>query len=298
MTLRQMLEATTLISAHSSSLIELGQTLPQDALHRYWSCSRARLRIWTNRFDACTRESASCGADERSAQWEKTESLFNEVFVTELVTRVWGAILTACDRRQMLCDAELIARNVLLGHQEVRQKALRIMLNGPHITLDQIAQVDCLRRRVERWTDLLLGHLVIQYGMHDFAFDAARSFDFGTTQLAQPRGPRRDQVWQLYLLCLTGGFADISRPHPLHEKFRAEIIKTMLACFPAELFSEEGPLKSTWFRLVTQPTIQERPPRPGEQQRLRPSTPAQPAKLAAPTPMPTPFPKLRRKKKK
>lgn len=279
MNIRQMLDVTTLISAHSSNLIELGLEIPQDALHRYWSCSRGRLRIWLSRLEAYPQEVTNATDNQRAAVSQRTMLLLNELFATELVTRVWGAILTACDRRRTHCDAELIARNVLMGHMEARQKGLRIMVNGPHVTLEQIAEVDSLRRRVERWTDLLLGHLVKQHGMGDFAFDVERSLDFGTTQLEEPCGPRRNQVWQLYRICLGGAFPEVNPPNRLHERFRIEIVRTMLACFPAEIFHESGPLKSNWLRQIAAETM-EGPPRAGICTALRPAPHAPQANAA------------------
>lgn len=249
----QMLELTTIFSAQSSSLIDLGLALPPDALQRYWSCSRARLRIWGQWLDRYPQDAAATSAAERPDLRERTTGLLNELFVSELVTRVAGAVFTACDRRSSTCDAELVARNVLAAHQDVRQKGLKLMLDGPHVTLEQIAVIDCVRRRVERWTDLLLGHLVLQHGMHAFAFEPERALDFGTTQVEQPSSPRRNQVWQLYILCLQGAFADVHAAHPLFDQFRLQIARAMLACFPPELFGDDGLLKSAWLRRLDAP---------------------------------------------
>jgi len=230
-------------------------------LTRYWGCFKAAQRAWIGRLAAYPGEASAASPRERPSIWERTEPVLVEVFVTELTARVWGAILTAGDRVRGVCEGEPLARNALIGQLEARQLALRLMVNGPHVSLDQIATLDRLRRKLERWTDLLLGHVIKRYGLTDFAFDADRSHDFGEDQLQSGDDPQRTQIWDLYLLGLHAGIPDTPAPTFVAESVRKEIIASIFAAFPPTAFVDDGTLKSIRLGRITRDAIfREGPP--------------------------------------
>lgn len=255
LTIRQLIELTALASIYSPHVIESPVSPPREALTRYWGCFKAAQRMWINRLAAYPEEANAAAASERPQVWARTEPVLTEVFVTELVARVWGAILTAGDRARGVCEAEPLARNALIGQLEARKLALRLMVNGPHVSLDQIAALDRLRRRLERWTDVLLGHVVKRFGLADFAFDADRAFEFGEDQLQAGDDPQRTQIWDLYLLGLHAGIPDTPAPTPIAESVRKELIETIFAAFPPDAFHDDGPLQSIRLGRITRGSI-------------------------------------------
>lgn len=255
-----MVELTALMSAYGPNLIASPLAPPRDSLLRYWSCFKGAQRRWLDALHAWPRDVQQASPPERTALWEQTEPVLIEVFINEMPARVWGAILTASDRTRGICDAEPIARNILLGQMEVRQRALHLMVHGPHVTLDQIAAIDRLRRRIERWTDLFLGHLVKRYGLGDFAVDVERALDFGEEQLQAAGNPQERPIWDLYFVCLHAAFPEISPSRRFDEQFRLEICRSMLAAFPSDAFREAGPLKSTWLARLTRSSADQRNP--------------------------------------
>ena len=127
--------------------------------------------------------------------------------------------------------------------------------------MEGILQLDRLRRRLERWTDLVLGHLLVRYDVKEFTFDEDRARDFGREQMAAWNTPQHERLWQLYLLCIRGGFAEQVNPSPQQGQLRTECIRSMLACFPEEAFLADGPLKTPWLaRLTRDQTLREGPP--------------------------------------
>lgn len=261
MTLRQLIELTAIASINSPHVIESPAGPPRDALTRYWGCFKAAQRNWLNRLAAYPGEANCVSASERPKLWQRTEPILSEVFATELVARVWGAILTAGDRLRGTCDAEPFARNVLLGQLEARHLALRLMVNGPHVTLDQIAGLDRLRRKLERWTDLLLGHISKRFGLTDFPFDFERSLEYGEDQLQTGYDPRRSQIWDLYLLSLHAAFPATPAPAGVAESIRREIIASIYAAFPSVAFFGDGPFKSIGLgRIEREGFLREGPP--------------------------------------
>lgn len=241
-----MIETTAIVSAHSPNLIDSAGDLPQEPLQRYWSCSKARQRRWTRSLEMETKALLSVAPGEAAPVWDRIHSLLIDVFSGELITRVWGGVLAACKRS---AAAQAIAGNVLVGHLEIRRQALQVLLQGSSVTLELMAQIDRLRRRSERWTDLLLGHLVRRYGVKEFAFDTDRSLDFGEEQLSST-GAGASRMWGLYLLSLRPAFPDSPPVDEVEAGLRREIINSMLACFPENSFQEDGPMRSVWLHRI------------------------------------------------
>ena len=261
LSLQQVAETVTLVSAHSRIVIESSAQLPRDGLLRFWSCSQARLKDCRRIIKSFVDRSPSVSALERHLLWEQAEAAASEVLISDLMCRAWGAILVASDRARGICDAEPIARHIFLRQMEGRQEVLQLMVDGPGVAVDQVLHLDRLRRRLERWTDLVLGHLLAQYDLQEFAFDVERSLDFGREQLSAWNTPKHDRLWQLYLLCIRGGFGERVQPLPLHSRLRSEAVRSMLACFSSDAFLAEGPLKSPWLaRLTRDEVLREGPP--------------------------------------
>ncbi|MDB5391480.1 MAG: hypothetical protein JWM11_7126, partial [Planctomycetaceae bacterium] len=244
MNTRQTVEIAALISAYSPHLIERPVRLPKAALEQFWECSQKRLKLWLSAMSYYQRRSPEVAPSERLRLWKELEPTLEEVFVTEVLTRVWGAILTAVDEELQSHQYEPIARNVLIGHLDARKRALQLLAADSTASLEHLNRLDQIRRRVERWTDLLLGHLVEHYQVQDFAFNAQRSREFGTQQLLQSSDKPREQAWTLVLVGLRMAFPPAAISEPPNELFQHQIVASMLNCFPSDSFQPEGPFRS------------------------------------------------------
>jgi len=242
--LRQFVELVGIVSAHSPNLIDASMPPGDDALQRYDDYSRVRNRNWLFALDELPRELAATPPAFRPAVWLRAEATFTDIFAGGLAARVWGAVLTACSRTRRNLPAEKAARCALAGQLEAQTRALRLLVEGKHLSIEQLQNFDKLRRRIERWTDLFLGHLVGRYALGDFAYDLERALDFGQEQLRESWGPRQNRIWDLYFLCLHSVFPDDKLPGGIQAEWREELLHSILGCFPPQMFLEEGPLKS------------------------------------------------------
>lgn len=244
MNLRHTIELAALISAHSEHLLGRSAPLPSVPLQRFWNSSRKRLDRWLAALEEFALELGAPPGTPLQSSWDRIEPVIEEVFVTEVVTRVWGAVLTALDRTRGTQELEPLARNVLLGHLEARRRALGLMVTGAYVSPADVAQIDRKRRRIERWTDFLLGALVERFGVDDFAFDGERARDFGLEQRTRAASQQPGVVWDMILLSLRMAFpVDRARVSP-NEDWHQEIVGSILACFPEEAFHPDGPFKS------------------------------------------------------
>lgn len=211
-------------------------------LERFWDRSQRRTKLWLMAVSRYQRQYASVAPDEHLQMWRELEPILEEIFVSEVLTRVWCAALTARDQAHGTRTHEPIARNVLLGHLDARRRALQLLVTDTTLGIEHLTSIDRIRRRVERWTDLMLGHLVETYQVDDFAFDSARAREFGAQQLLQSTERPRDQVWVLLLVGLRMAFPENSSAPP-HESLQQEIVASILACFPPTAFQSAGAFK-------------------------------------------------------
>lgn len=239
---RQIVEIAALISAHSQTVIGGETQLPPGALEKFWDRSQRRLKLWLSGLMRYQRQIAVISPEDHTQLWNDLTPVLEEIFVSEVLTRVWGAILTAMDQERGTHQTEPIARNVLIGHLDARKRALQLLVTDPALTLGHLHPIDTIRRRVERWTDLLLGHLVERYQVDDFAFDPARAREFGAQQLLQSRESTSNQAWVLLLIGLRSAFSDAPIAPP-NELIQEEIISAILSCFPTDAFPIDGPFR-------------------------------------------------------
>ncbi len=239
---RQSVEIAALVSACSPRVIDGGQCLPEGTLEKFWDRSQRRLKLWLSALNHYQREYLRVPPDEHLQLWNDLEPVLEDIFVSEVLTRVWGAVLTAMDQVRGTRVSEPIARNVLIGHLDARKRALQLLVTDTSLNVSHLSNIDRIRRRVERWTDLLLGHLVERHQVDDFAFDPIRAREFGAQQLLQATERPREQPWLLLLVGLRMAFPGESSPPP-HDLLQEEILAAILACFPSAAFPTDGPFK-------------------------------------------------------
>lgn len=235
------LDAAVILSAHGPHLIEALVPPSEDVLQRFWSLSRGRSRHWQRQLTLWT-DPANPEPD-----WNATEQTLVALFSSEILTRLACTLMAVSDARRSSDDCGGVAHNVFLAHLDCRKQALSLLLNESRQQPAQLARIDQLRRRVERWTDVLLGQMVVRYGLTTYTIDAARSRDFGIEQLRMVTSPRAAQLWELYRLSLRSGLADYRHVSELDEQFRKSLIECLWGWVPPALFDDAGVLESPWI---------------------------------------------------
>ena len=241
---RQTVEIAAMIAAQSAHVIEGTARVPDIPLQKYWTSTKQKMSVWRREIDRHAIDGLDDSAAENQSRWRLLEPILEEIFVSEILTRVWGAVLTASDQRRGIRHAEPFARSTLIGHLECRHLALNQLVNGKHVSSTAIAQVDRFRRRTERWTDMCLGHLLPMYAVRDFAFDARRANDFGEDPMINPGNATSTSAWTMVLASLRMAFPE-TEPHcretiPIDQ----EIHDSIIACFPPDAFHRDGSFKS------------------------------------------------------
>jgi hypothetical protein len=247
---RELVELAALVSAHGPVLIQSQKPIPAASIEQYWTASKVRLDRWAwglRKFAGA----AQADTQRRQTQWPEFCGVLEEILSGEMLTRLWTAVLCAYDRRRSSDEAEPAARSVLIGHMEARHRVLTLMMRGPGIDADAALKLNRLRRRVERWTDLLVGHLAGRYAVSEFAFDPQRAQDFAEDlrDRSQRQGGR--QVWPLLLASLRTAFRPSLGAESPNAELNARLAAGILSCFPADLFDSTGLMRSLWLMRLT-----------------------------------------------
>jgi hypothetical protein len=252
MHVRDLADLAALVSVHGQQLVSASPRVVDQALESYWAASRFRLDRWCgtlrNFSDKLNRQSAVAWSPE-------VTQVAEEVFVSEILTRSFAAILCAHDHEHNRAESDPIGRNIVSGHRDASRRVADLLTSPANISLRHTESLGELRGRCQRWTDLLLAYLSRNAKVMDFAFDAGRVQEFAVDasrhiNSAATNGAATTMLsagMQSTLELLSAGEtpnADLNR----------QIAAAVLACFGPEFFDSHGLLRSVWLdRLQTVP---------------------------------------------
>ena len=241
----ELVELAALISAQGPGLVVGVDRLSENGLEQYWTNSKIRLDRWCR----ALRSFATAAGDPKWRQhhWPHIRGVMEEVISSEMLTRVWAAVLCAHDRRHKLSEAEPIARSVMLGHLEARHRVLTLLLNTPGLDVKAAFKLNQLQNLSHRWTDLLVGYLIPLGDLSEFAIDPARARDFAQDLRDEGMHPGRRIVWPLILTALRSCFPQDSSAETPNADLNFRIAAGILACFPGDLFDSTGQFQALWL---------------------------------------------------
>ncbi len=249
---RDLVELAALVAHHGPVIIGGRFELSGESLEQYWVASKCRLDRWLRSLQPRMVETSH--PRDRAAN---LPGLVEEIFTSEVLTRVWTAVLAARSTLHGQGDGEMIARSVMLSHMEARNRALKLLLHGTHFSPETAVELNRLRRRSERWSDVLVGRLLQSAEVATFAVDSERAREFALDLHYQAGLISDAQVWGLLLASLRAAFRrSLIDPSPnadLNERIAAGV----LGCFGPELYSDTGQFYSLrmfrWLNNISVP---------------------------------------------
>jgi hypothetical protein len=128
---------------------------------------------------------------------------------------------------------------------------LRLLARGTSIEAKAVVKLNRIRRRSERWTDLLVGRLGVVQDVSEFATNPKRAQDFAEDAPSR-RGFKPSRLeWPLLLASLRTAFQrELGAASP-NADLNAAIVAGILACFPSDLFDSTGLFRSLWLMRIT-----------------------------------------------
>jgi hypothetical protein len=244
---RELVELAAIVAVHGPVLVRGTGQLSPTSVEQYWTASKCRLDRWGRSLKGFASYADDPGPPRRQAQWPLVRGVLEEILTGEVLTRVWAAVLHAYDRHRGDEEAGAVARSVLIGHLEARHRVLTLLVRSPAIETEGAVKLNHLRRRSERWTDLLIGYLVGLEDVSQFAVDPQRARDFAEDLRYRSDRKGCRGAWTLVLASLRAAFATGLGPVSPNADLNAEIASSILACFQPELFDSTGLFRSLWL---------------------------------------------------
>ena len=241
---RDLVEFAALLASNGSAIIGHAERLSDSGLEQYWSASRCRQERWARSLKTFSHELQYTPANEMDQHWKEIRHVLEEILTTEVLTRVWGAVCCGYERRRGLDEASPVVRNVVAGHLEARNRALNLMVYGNGLRVEEAVILNRMRRRNERWTDVLLGYLPATVDAGEFAFSASRVREFAADTAASEHP---DTAWSLLLASLRIAYQRYACASTRNEALNRRVAAGILACLPGELFESTGTIKSLWL---------------------------------------------------
>jgi hypothetical protein len=249
---RELVELAAVVASHGAALACNPNRLSAEGLNRYWSASRCRLDGWNQRLRQWIAEAHARSPSASRTAWPSIRGVLEEVLTGELLTRVWAAAVCAHDRLHNLDDGEPVVRSIFIGHQEARYRVLSLLARGPGIDVEHAMKLDHLRRRSDRWCDMLVGYLLASGDVSEFAADPARARDFAADLCDQSQSAGGRHAWSLVQVSLRAAFRHDLAPVSPHADLNTQIAAAVLACIPEAAFDSTGILRTLWAARLLQ----------------------------------------------
>lgn len=243
----ELLELAALVSVHGPVLVRNSPPISPKSVERYWIASKSRLDRWGRTLKALSTANDARQPGSPDAVSLSVRGVLEEILTGEVLTRLWTAAMCAYDRRRGTDVAEPVVRSVLIGHLEARHRVLTLLVRGPVVGAEQAVRLNQLRRRTERWTDMLLASLAEWCDVGEFAFDPERTKDFAEDLSFQASMKGGQHAWPLVIASLRAAFRQGLCPTCPNFDLNAQIGESVLSAFSADLFDSTGLVQSLWM---------------------------------------------------
>jgi hypothetical protein len=191
----------------------------------------------------------------RPEAWPGLQSTLEEILSGEILARIWTVVSAAHDRRHQREESEPIARSILHGQQEARNRVLRLIVSESADASGQVQAMNTLRRRCERWTDVLLAYLWPEESIKDLAFDLERVKDFAAGFRRQRAAGLQQVGWEMTVGALSAAFQTALISASPNRDLNINIAASVLSCFPAGIFDGTGLLHAHWMTRMQVTTV-------------------------------------------
>ncbi len=244
----QLVELAAVVARHAPLVVNCPH-LSSSGMRGYQAACNERARRWRETLESLRQNAADYPLEVVQPAEPNQSSLaatVREILLADVLLRVWAGIVAAHDRRHA-GHWEPIAGEVLAEHIALTNVALRIVLRGPQIWLRPAAELNRLRRRLERWTDLLLAFVPDRPSTDAVCFSSLRVGQFAADW--QHLAPNiRYLAWGWTLGSLRAAIAPCQHPVTgplclLNERVGAGV----LACLGSQLFDDAGGLRPLWW---------------------------------------------------
>ena len=251
LSVKSLVEVALLASRVGRCAIEDRCEPSPNSLRDFWQQTRELQKHWTAQLDAWSAE-----ADLELSQLTE---LSTQLFASELLSRVWSTVLLGIDQQTGRDDLSRVVRNAVSGLLQVRHGVMSRLLQQPESLSKHVAEIERMRRRCDRWTDLLIGNLAGSRDLFEFAFEVERARDFATESMEYDPSTGPHPVEHLVAAGLRMAFIGQLPDTPLAEPAYLRLVQSILGALPQEAFHRDGSLRSVLERRVSSRALRDEP---------------------------------------
>ncbi len=188
---KQQAEIAAWLAIHSETVIT--QLANVDALtcEAYWTNSKVRLNRWHAALKVFEQDLK--GNTPEHDHWPALEIVVEEILASEMLTRIWSAMLVTADTVHQHDNYSGLAYSVFIGHIEIKNRTFRLLLSSQNQNEAVFDRLNKLRRSLEKWTDVFLSWLPQLELAQKFSFDRERLGDFVREHVAYDRHQERSR---------------------------------------------------------------------------------------------------------
>ena len=232
------LELVALISAYSGHTINSTQPVSDQKLYDFWKQNVNGLQLYLSYFDKIF--------DEKKQKSGLADELFENVtiqgFHRELLLRVWCTILLAADRHQNQNHYSQVARSVMSGQLVLRSHLLEALTDLAETETQLVQKLNDLRKSLEHYTDLILGHISTTYDLFEYTHERTRAVSYGMKDLATLLETDQYSPWDSIMM--RSEMLGLMELTNLQNADHYRLLKgSILRCFPDSSWTEEGMFK-------------------------------------------------------
>jgi hypothetical protein len=241
---REFVELAAVLASQGGVVIHRAARLSPSSAEAYWTSSRCRIENWAQAIKKFRRTLQS--PTSKRAAWLAFRPWYDEIIISEVLTRVWTALATASDDKHESHRIEPIARSIFVGHLEARQRVLRLFVDERKLDHKVANRFDCVRRNSERWTDMLLGYLMLEHDVTEFAFVPDRVRDFADGLRNERKDEFEHYTWPLVRSSLRTSFGPHKSSVLPNKDLNQEILYSVFGAFGPDFFDAIGSFASLW----------------------------------------------------
>ena len=251
---RVLIELAALLASNGEVLLRGVERLSSSCIAEYWAASKCRIDRWARVIKSAEQSENVTSPGEEPSGARSPRPCLEEIITGEVLTRVWTGVVYGIEKRHQLDEASPVVRSVLLGHLEARRKTLRLLVSGRGVRTRDAIALNRLRRRTERWTDMLLGCLMPLHDVRDLAFDSTRAVNFADGLRGERGRTWGPQAWPIVFSSLRAAFLSDAASDSPNEGLNSRIASSVLGCFGSDLFDSTGQFQSLWQARLTYAT--------------------------------------------
>lgn len=247
MNARRLAKIAATLASHSDRIIDSPLVRERFDAETYWQACEQRLRRWNQALSLFKSD-----LEERDGHrpWPALAIIVEEIFYSEILTRVWTAAFSISQRSMFDHDKDAIIRAVWIGQLATRNQALQLIYLGLDDNNPEAKHLDALRRKLERWCDILLSRFAHLGDLDQFAFDGKRVVEWANDH-SEASPEQQQHAWELLKESLYKALDDTPSHPAANPDLNRQVALTISSSLPQSSDVQVTEAESPWLNRLT-----------------------------------------------